>query len=191
MFLTLLLPTLLLIVACGGGVTPPAQSPPDPPTSRPTATASPTPTVPVASQAQPQELMPTRNHLPMGDSISYSTAPPTSGDHWDRWADCGIYLEGVPDELIVHNLEHSNIVVSYNLATEEEIARLLSAVNGVASGRNWGVVRRYDQLEPGTVALTTWGLLEVLEGTDGADRGRIAAFFDEFSGELGPEKIPC
>ena len=167
MFLTLLLPALLLIVACGGGAAPPAQSPPDPPTSRPT-----------------------RNHLPMSDSISYSTVPPTSGDHWDSWADCGIYLQGLPDELIVHNLEHGNIVVSYNLATEEEIAQLLSAVNRVALSRDWGVVRRYDQLEPGTVALTAWGTLEVLAGTDGV-RGRIAAFFDEFSGELGPEKIPC
>jgi hypothetical protein len=136
--------------------------------------------------------MPTRNHLPQGDSIGYITAPPTSGDHWDRWADCGFYLQGLPDELAVHNLEHGNIVVSYNLVTEEEIARLLSAVNGVAQVRDWGVVRRYDKLEPGTVALTAWGLLEVLDGTDGVDdRSRIAAFFEEFSGELGPEKIPC
>ena len=132
--------------------------------------------------------MPTRNHLPMGDSIGYSTVPPTSGDHWDRWADCGIYLEGVPDELIVHNLEHGNIVVSYNLTTEEEVAMLLSVINGIRLSRNWAVVRSHDRLEPGTVALATWGMLDTM---DGVDRGRITAFFDDFIGELGPERIPC
>ena len=48
------------------------------------------------------------------ESVFYITLPPTSGDHWERWADCGFYDSGLPDELIVHNLEHGNIVVSYS-----------------------------------------------------------------------------
>ncbi|MFQ6027413.1 MAG: DUF3105 domain-containing protein [Dehalococcoidia bacterium] len=168
---------VIFVTACSGSATP-TPLPPD----------TPVPTEAPVSRAQPQELMPTRNHVPLGDVVSYSTVPPTSGDHWPRWAQCGIYLEGLPDELIVHNLEHSNIVVSYNLTTEEEVAQLLSVINGINLSRDWGVVRFYDRLEPGTVALASWGVLQVMNGVD---RGRITAFFQEFHGELGPERIPC
>jgi hypothetical protein len=77
--------------------------------------------------------MPTANHVPDGDSVDYNTTPPTSGDHLAGWADCGFYPGGLPDELIVHNLEHSNIVVSYNLPADDDVARLRSAASWTVS----------------------------------------------------------
>jgi len=141
-----------------------------------------------------QQLMPTRDHLPEGRVISYNTTPPTSGDHWGRWATCGFYPEGLPDERIVHNLEHSNIVVSYNLASPEEVEKLRKAMESISLNRAWGVTRFYDKLEPGTVVVAAWGISDPMKGVDD---NRIKKFFETYAGRIGPEKdargigIPC
>ena len=139
-----------------------------------------------------QELMPTDPdgpyaHMPTGQTIEYNTTPPTSGDHWTVQANCGFYPDGVPDEQIVHNLEHGNIVVSYNLTDPEEIGRLTDVVDGIGLSNLWGITRFYDQIPEGQVALATWGVLDTMEGVD---PGRITAFF-EYAGNLGPETGPC
>jgi len=138
-----------------------------------------------------QDIMPTRNHLPEGQSVVYSTSPPTSGDHWNPLSGlprCGFYEEGLPNELTTHNLEHGNIVVSYNLPLESDVQALRSAINGVGLANVWGIARFYPDIEPGTVALAAWGVLDTMLGVN---RDRISRFFEAYSGSLGPETIPC
>ena len=127
-------------------------------------------------------------HVPQGDTVSYSTIPPTSGKHWGRWAECGFYTEGLADERITHNLEHGNIVVSYNLTTPEEVDQLRTAVEGIDLYDEWGLTRFYSEIPEGTVALATWGALDTIEGID---RERMNQFFSAYAGTLGPEQIPC
>ena len=133
------------------------------------------------------EVMPTRSHVPEGETVEYSTTPPTSGDHWEIPQSCGFYPGGLPDERIVHNLEHGNIVVSYNLdsALEEELRK---AADDIDLSQNWGVLRYYPDIAPGTVALTTWGVSDIMEGVD---KDRIDKFFETYAGVLGPEFLPC
>ena len=118
--------------------------------------------------------------------------PPTSGRHWDRWASCGFYTEPVPDERIVHNMEHGNIIVSYNLTDPAEIDALKAAYESIDLTAAWGVARPYDGIAEGAVALTTWG---VVDGPMvGVDADRIGRFFDAYAGKLGPEfpnGAPC
>ena len=118
--------------------------------------------------------------------------PPTSGRHWDRWASCGFYTEPVPDERIVHNMEHGNIIVSYNLTDQAEIDALKAAYEAIDLTTAWGVARPYDGIAEGAVALTTWG---VVDGPMvGVDAARIERFFDAYAGKLGPEfpnGAPC
>ena len=133
-------------------------------------------------------IMPTRDHVPEGQEPFYLTLPPTSGDHWQTWADCGFYEDGLPDELITHNLEHGNIVVSYNLAVQKDIEYLRTIFDSFDLAAEWGVFRFYDKIPEGTVALAAWGRLETMQSVD---RERIATFFDAFSGQLGPELIAC
>ena len=118
--------------------------------------------------------------------------PPTSGRHWDRWASCGFYTEPVPDERIVHNMEHGNIIVSYNLTDPAEIDALKAAYESIDLTAAWGVARPYDGIAEGAVALTTWG---VVDGPMvGVDAARIERFFDAYAGKLGPEfpnGAPC
>ncbi len=138
-----------------------------------------------------------REHFP--DTISISavnpdgyTVPPTSGRHWNGWVSCGFYTDPVPDERIVHNMEHGNIIVHYNLPDAAQVAELRDAYDAIGQTTAWGVARPYDQIPVGTVALTTWG---VRDGPmNGVDQGRIERFFEAYSGKLGPEfpnGAPC
>ena len=127
-------------------------------------------------------------HVFDNETVSYSTTPPTTGKHWNRWADCGFYEEGLPDERITHNLEHGIVVVSYNLATAEEVSQLRVALESIDFYEDWGLTRFYDEVPQGTIALAAWGVLDTVEGID---RDRMNRFFSTYAGNLGPEQIPC
>ena len=140
-----------------------------------------------------QEFMPVgprglNAHVRGNETVSYNTVPPTSGDHWSTPARCGVYEDGLPDERIVHNLEHGNIVVSYNLATPEEVDQLKDAVDSIGLNPVWGITRFYDKIPVGTVALAAWGVLDTMQGVD---RERINTFIETYAGSLGPESIIC
>lgn len=138
-----------------------------------------------------QEIMPTRLHVPEEQSVDYNTTPPTSGNHWDWWARCGFYEDGLPDERIVHNLEHGNIVVSYNLPDGPELDRLKNFMDNFELAPAWAVTRYYDKIPEGTVALSVWGVLDTMQGVD---EDRIETFFRTYYGTMGPEfpnGAPC
>ena len=145
----------------------------------------------VEGVGEQQEIMPTRSHVPEGVSVTYNTTPPTSGDHWDWWARCGFYPDGMPDERIVHNLEHGNIIVSYNLPDQAQVQQLRAFMDNFELAPAWAVTRYYDQIPPNTVALSAWGVLDTMQGVD---ETRIERFFREYAGTLGPEfpnGAPC
>ena len=138
-----------------------------------------------------------RGHFP--DTLSITavnpdgyTVPPTSGQHWNGWVSCGFYTAAVPDERIVHNMEHGNIIVHYNLPDPAQVDELRDAYDSIGETGSWGVARPYDAIPEGTIALTTWG---VRDGPmEGIDRERMAQFFELYSGKLGPEfpnGAPC
>ena len=140
-----------------------------------------------------QELMSTgasglNTHVDNNQTVEYSTSPATSGDHWATPISCGFYEDGLSDERIVHNLEHGNIVVSYNLASEEEVDRLRDALESIGKNAIWGVARSYDKIPSGTVALAAWGVLDTMQEVD---EDRLKTFFDTYSGAMGPERIVC
>ena len=136
-----------------------------------------------------QELITSANHVPEGQAVEYSSYPPTSGDHWELGpAACGFYAEGLPDEQIVHNLEHGNILVSYNFTGQQAKDQLRTAIDSIDQAGEWGVVRFYDKIPEGTVAVAAWGRLDLMQGVE---QDRIARFFATFAGNLGPERIPC
>ncbi len=127
-------------------------------------------------------------HVPDGQTVDYSTVPSTSGKHWNAWAQCDFYDEGLPDERITHNLEHGNIVVSYNFTDPADVTRLRQVLEDTDFYAVWGLARFYDKIPEGQVALATWGVLDTMEGID---PGRIEDFFKTYSGQLGPETVDC
>ena len=129
-------------------------------------------------------------HLPEGTEIQYSSFPPTSGNHWPPHViqRCGFYADGLPDEVVLHHLEHSNIVVSYNLPDPAQVDLLRDVMGGIGVANIWGITRSYDSIPQGQVAVAAWGVLDTM---DGVDENRITRFVEAYAGNLGPESIPC
>lgn len=150
----------------------------------------------VEGVGEKQDVMRTKSHVDLdGDSdndyVAYNSVPPTSGDHWSVPQRCGFFTDAVPDEQIVHNLEHSNIVISYNLPNEADVAALEEVYNNLEEGwrNHFTIARPYDQLAEGQVGLSAWGVLDVM---DGVDQERIERFYEHYVGRLGPEgAISC
>ena len=143
-----------------------------------------------------QDIMRTVRHVDLNnddsdDDVTYNTAPPTSGDHFSTPARCDFYTDSIADEVVVHNLEHSNIVINYNLPNQADVDALKDVYNNLEdSWRNhFTVVRPYGQLGVGQVGLATWGVSDVM---DGVDQDRIVKFYETYVGRLGPEgAVPC
>lgn len=192
-------PTFPLVPTIATVTVAPSPTPPPTPPAIPTATPS-GPTleqVPPTDGAVRVEPMPSRNHFPkamrIGDVVpgGYSTVPPTSGQHWGEWSYCGFYYHPLPDEMLVHNLEHGNIIVSYNLPDDADVAALRAAVEAIPLAKEFAIVRRYHEIPEGMVAITTWGILDRMMGVDPE---RIARFFADYPGNTGPEfanGLPC
>ncbi|MCI0845346.1 MAG: DUF3105 domain-containing protein [Chloroflexi bacterium] len=137
---------------------------------------------------QPVPIMQSVNHVPEGQGVDYSDSPPTSGQHWPATAPCGFYSDGLPDERVVHNLEHGNIIVSYNFTNPAEVTALRLVLDGVRQFDDWGVARSYDKIPDGQVVITAWGHLHRMEGVDPVE---IGLFFEAFAGVNGPERFEC
>ena len=137
-----------------------------------------------------QEIMATKNHVADGTIIAYNSVPATSGDHYFSPQRCGFYTSEVPDERVVHNLEHGNIVISYNLPDQGDVSALEDVYNDLGGWKDhYTVARSYSKIAPGQVALSAWGVLDIM---DGVDKDRITRFYEHYVGRLGPEgAISC
>ena len=134
---------------------------------------------------QKQDIMRTKNHIDDGSLVDYNSAPATSGDHYFSPQPCGFYEGEVPDERVVHNLEHSNIIISYNLPEQADLDALREVYEDLGDWKDYyTVVRQYSGIQPGQVALSAWGVLDVM---DGIDQPRIEKFYAAYVGRLGPE----
>src|SRR3989344_3698221 len=55
-----------------------------------------------------------RDHIQVGvQHPAYNSNPPTGGWHYDQPAQTGIYDVEIPDEKLVHNLEHSHVWIAH------------------------------------------------------------------------------
>lgn len=71
--------------------------------------------------AQPEKPLPGqavkelgREHIQDISGITYTSNPPTSGNHFNAWAKRGHYPRIISDGYLLHALEHGYIVISYN-----------------------------------------------------------------------------
>lgn len=114
---------------------------------------------------------------------AYKSNPPTSGPHWAGVAGPGIKDESVPDELVLHSMEHGAAVVWYREGLGQvEIDKIKEAF--YASSGKKIMLSRKDLDVP--VALTSWGYLLKLQTVDEA---KIKEFI-ETNNDRAPEKAP-
>jgi hypothetical protein len=127
---------------------------------------------------------------------AYSSRPGVSGPHWNTPAQWGVYgpdqdgfrSQPVPEQQVIHNLEHAGIVIWYqpHLADEQEVSRVADWVRGQLRTQRFKVIL---SPWPGedfghAWAVTAWRHLLYL---DGGDLGAIRSFIDTHYGVRGPE----
>lgn len=124
-------------------------------------------------------------HVKRGESHpEYSTNPPSSGPHWgDGVAGPGIKDREVPDELLVHSLEHGAVILWYKSDLSQDQVEKLKKVFNEASGKKIMVPRKNLDV---SVALTSWGWILKLKTID---EGKIKEFI-ETNNDRAPEKAP-
>ncbi len=123
-----------------------------------------------------------QNHQPVGTPLRFRTDPPVAGDHWPVWADPGRYAQAVPNEALVHSLEHGHIVIYIDRPNAEGV-RLLTLWSNMYRGDWDGIVVVPKANLGGGVVLTAWQKILRLNEFEPA---AAAAFIDQFRGR-GPE----
>lgn len=111
-----------------------------------------------------------------GGRLAFAQKPPVGGAHSSVWLRCDVYTSPVPDESVVHSLEHGAVWLTYQPGlAEAEVATLvkLDEIN-----RDYVIVSPYPgQSSP--VMATGWGLQLSVES---ASDPRLSAFVKAYAG---------
>jgi len=98
-------------------------------------------------------------HIAVGASHPpYNSNPPTSGWHYAEPAEWGFYDKELPDEQLVHNLEHGGIWISYKDIDEETKTKL----QDLARRYSGSVIVTPREKNDTKIALASWGRLQKL-----------------------------
>ena len=125
-----------------------------------------------------------REHI--ADGIShpeYNSNPPSSGSHYASPARGGFYDESLPDERVIHNLEHGDIWIAYRSDISGEAKEIIKSFAG-----------RYVVVSPrsendGDISLVAWGRVDTFDLENNVvDEGRIRDFIKRYDNH-GPEQV--
>jgi len=115
-------------------------------------------------------------HINPGESHpAYNSVPATSGWHFDRPlapARWGIHDEALPDEVLVHNLEHGGVGIQYSCP--EGCDELMRQLRDIAGRSSKVIISPYPGMDT-TIALTAWTFLDKF---DEFDKQRVTDFIN-------------
>ncbi len=126
-----------------------------------------------------------RSHISVGSTHeAYNSNPPTSGPHYGQTARSGFRDEIIPDEHIIHNLEHGDIWISYSPRVSDEIKKQLKKF-GAAK-----VIITSREANETDIALVAWGRLDTFNiENEVFPEQHIRDFINRHINK-GPEKVP-
>ena len=129
-------------------------------------------------------------HIPVGSRGSgYASDPPTSGQHWSEQGlapiSWGLYSDIVPDEVLIHNMEHGGIIAYYRPsappAEVEQLRQFMMAQPGYPKGY---IVAPRATL-PADITLAAWEYyLPLFQYNEATITSFINAHYDQ-----GPETV--
>jgi hypothetical protein len=126
--------------------------------------------VPAGTTIGAKQQLQQAEHLQPGQTGSYNTFPPTSGQHWFQPgvapAPWGIKDANLPNEVTTHNLEHGGIVIGYANLNAAETEQLKRVVRALMNGTYRKIILEPYPLTDAKVALTSWGWLLNLQTVD-------------------------
>jgi len=130
-----------------------------------------------------------RTHLTTGQinsgvTVTYSTSPPSGGEHYPVPLPKGVYgpLSTNPKDnpnlyMAVHSLEHGYVDIWYKSASDLPTLQAFASQDKV-------LVISYPNLPQGSVALSVWGRLQ---SCDSINSKQIQSFIDNYKIKYGPE----
>lgn len=122
-------------------------------------------------------------HVAEGTKIEYKTNPPSSGAHYQSPARWGVYGSALPDEALVHNLEHGGVWISYKSDISlDEIKKLEDLVKSYRSK----VILTPREANDKNIALVSWGRVYKL---DTFNEEAIKNYILKYK-NTGPEIVP-
>lgn len=127
-----------------------------------------------------------RDHIATGaEHPAYNSNPPTGGWHYATPAQTGIYDKELPDEQLIHNLEHSHIWISYrqDLLDRESVEKLAD----LAKKYGPKIIMVPRSKNDNSVAITAWQYLLKLDKVDDSTLRQMDDFIQSHRGHAGPE----
>jgi hypothetical protein len=123
-------------------------------------------------------------HLAPGEEPPlYNSNPPTSGKHNQRWVTpLQVYNQKLPDDMLIHNLEHGHVWLSYRDANDSEAIAVLTTLQRKFPDRVLVTLRPEN---PSRVAAAAWTRLLAL---DELDAEQLEAFIIRHN-DNAPESI--
>jgi hypothetical protein len=98
------------------------------------------------------------NHKHVAGTLSYDRSPPAGGAHSATWLNCGIYSTPVPNENVVHSLEHGAVWIAYrpDLASADVFTLRQFVVTHWFETQGYLVLSPYAGLSA-PIVLSAWG----------------------------------
>jgi len=114
----------------------------------------------------------------------YTSNPPTSGPHFSQTARSGFRDHAIPDQNVIHNLEHGDVWISFNPRVSDSIKKELERF-GAAK-----VIVTPREANDTDIALASWGRLDKFDiENDTLPVERIKDFIKRHTNK-GPEQVP-
>ena len=130
-------------------------------------------------------LMDEKSHVAVGSLLpEYNSNPPTSGPHYSQTARSGFRSESIPDQNIIHNLEHGDVWISFHPGVSEQIKEELKQFAAAK------VIITPRDANDTDIALASWGRLDKFNIENGDLPVKRIRNFIKLHSNQGPEKIP-
>lgn len=126
-----------------------------------------------------------RDHVSLDSAHEYNSNPPTSGWHYANPADWGVYDKELPDKILIHNIEHGGIWISYKPGIPEDVRKKLENFH-----HEWGrkIIVTPRAANDTDIAVAAWAHLDTMSASEYSE-DRITKFIKAYRNR-GPEFVP-
>lgn len=124
-----------------------------------------------------------RDHFEIGYPFAYNSNPPTSGPHFKDPAKWGAYREEMHDQILIHNLEHGGVWISYKPEIPDDIRAKLERMYEKYGAKVIVTPRAKNDTD---IALAVWTRLDKFNVNEYSDE-RVENFIKRLRNKTAPE----